>query len=38
MNVLQILCKHVCNWKRVSVETIPGMGEEELKENGGGAN
>jgi hypothetical protein len=28
MNMVQILCTHVCKWKMIPVETIPGMGEE----------
>jgi hypothetical protein len=26
VNMVQILCTHVCKWKTRSVETIPGMG------------
>jgi hypothetical protein len=26
VNVVQILCTHVCKWKMIPVETIPGMG------------
>jgi hypothetical protein len=33
-----ILCTHVCKWKMISVETTPGMGEGEIKENDGGVN
>jgi hypothetical protein len=37
VNVVQILCAHACEWKKmIPVETIPGMGEREIKENGGG--
>jgi hypothetical protein len=25
---VQILCTHVCKWKMISVETIPGMAGE----------
>jgi hypothetical protein len=28
MNIVQILCKHVCKWKNDTFETIPGMGGE----------
>jgi hypothetical protein len=24
--MVQILCTHVCKWKMITVETIPGMG------------
>jgi hypothetical protein len=27
VNMVQILCTHVCKWKMRPVETIPGMGE-----------
>jgi hypothetical protein len=36
MDIVQILCIHVCEWKNVTIETIPGMGEEGIKENDGG--
>jgi hypothetical protein len=26
MNIVQILCTHLCKWKMMPVETIPGMG------------
>jgi hypothetical protein len=32
--MVQILCTHVCKWKMIPVETIPGMGG--LKESGEG--
>jgi hypothetical protein len=28
VNMVQILCTHVCKWKMRPVETIPGMGEK----------
>jgi hypothetical protein len=34
--MVQILCTHLCKWKNVPVETIPGMEEGNLKENTGG--
>jgi hypothetical protein len=38
MNMVQILCTHVCKWKMRPVETIPGMeGARGTKENGQGA-
>jgi hypothetical protein len=42
VNVVQILCTHVCKWKiETCVETVPGMvcvcvWVGEIKENGGG--
>jgi hypothetical protein len=36
VNIVQILYIHVCIWKNVSIETIPGMGERGIKENDGG--
>jgi hypothetical protein len=27
VNIVQILCTHVCKWKMMPVETVPGMGE-----------
>jgi hypothetical protein len=27
MNMVQIPCTHICKWKMIPVETIPGMGE-----------
>jgi hypothetical protein len=35
MSTVQMLCTHVCKWKKRTVETIPGMGER-IKENSGG--
>jgi hypothetical protein len=35
MSMVQILCAHVCKWKMIPVETIPGMGGRRIKENGG---
>jgi hypothetical protein len=32
MNMVQILCTHVCKWKMRPVETIPGMGGEDKGE------
>jgi hypothetical protein len=37
LNKVQILCTHVCEWKTIPIETIPGMGERRIKENGGGS-
>jgi hypothetical protein len=37
VNKVQILCTHVCEWKTIPIETIPGMGERRIKENGGGS-
>jgi hypothetical protein len=34
VNMVQILYTHKCKWKKLSHETIPGMGV--IKENGGG--
>jgi hypothetical protein len=31
VNIMQILCAHVCEWKMIPVETIPEM--QEIKEN-----
>jgi hypothetical protein len=28
VNIMQILCTHVCEWKNDTCETVPGMGEE----------
>jgi hypothetical protein len=36
VNIVQILCTHVCKWKMRPVETIPGMGGEGIKKNDGG--
>jgi hypothetical protein len=36
VNTEQILCTHVCKWKMIPVETIPGMREGKIKKNGGG--
>jgi hypothetical protein len=35
VNMVQILCTHVCKWKTRPLETIPGMGERggEIKKN-----
>jgi hypothetical protein len=33
--MVQTLCTQVCIWKKWTVVTIPGMGEEGMKENGG---
>jgi hypothetical protein len=30
------LCTQICEWKNGPVETIPGTGEERIKENDGG--
>jgi hypothetical protein len=35
VNIVQILCIHVYKWKNETTETIPGMGEMEIKENDG---
>jgi hypothetical protein len=32
--MVQILCTHVCKWKVISVETIPGMGGGRMVEAG----
>jgi hypothetical protein len=29
---VQIMCAHVCKWKLIPVETVPGMGEEDKGE------
>jgi hypothetical protein len=34
--MVQILCTHYVNGKMRPVETIPGIGVGEIKENGGG--
>jgi hypothetical protein len=31
VNIVHILCTHVCKWKMIPVETIPGIGVEEGK-------
>jgi hypothetical protein len=31
VNLVQILCTHVCKWKNRSAETIPGMERGEEK-------
>jgi hypothetical protein len=36
VNVVQILCTHVCKWKNDTTETISGMGGVKVKENGVG--
>jgi hypothetical protein len=36
VNMVQILCTHVCKCKNDTVETTPGIGELEIKENVGG--
>jgi hypothetical protein len=38
VNMVQILCSHVCKLKVIPVETTPAMGEVGIKENGGGVN
>jgi hypothetical protein len=35
VNMVQILCTHVCKWKNQTCETISGMGRW-IKENGVG--
>jgi hypothetical protein len=35
--MLHILCTHECKWEMIPVETIPGIGRGEIKENGGGS-
>jgi hypothetical protein len=35
-DMVQILCTHVCKWKKRLVETIPGVVGVGIKENGGG--
>jgi hypothetical protein len=35
VNMVQILCTHVCKWKMISFETIPGIEGGEIKENWG---
>jgi hypothetical protein len=35
VNLGQILCTYVCKCKNETVETIPGMGEEGIKESSG---
>jgi hypothetical protein len=37
VNILQILCTHVCIRRMIPVETIPGIGEGGIKEKGGGS-
>jgi hypothetical protein len=27
VNMVEIPCAHICEWKKISVETIPRMGE-----------
>jgi hypothetical protein len=34
--MVEIFCTHVVNGKTRPVETIPGLGGGEIKENGGG--
>jgi hypothetical protein len=36
VNMVQILCTHVCNGKVRTVETIPGMEGGRIKKNDGG--
>jgi hypothetical protein len=36
MNIEQILCTHVCKWKMIPVETVPGVGRGEKENDGGG--
>jgi hypothetical protein len=36
MNIVQILCTHVCKWKMITIETTPGMGVGRIKENNRG--
>jgi hypothetical protein len=36
VNMVEILCIHVCKGKMRPVETIPGMGGEGIKKNAGG--
>jgi hypothetical protein len=31
VNIVQIMCTHVCNGKMIPVETVPGMGGGEDK-------
>jgi hypothetical protein len=36
VNIMQILCIHVCKWKKITVETILGIGGGTgIKENDG---
>jgi hypothetical protein len=35
VNIVQILCTHVCKWKLIPIETIPGMEERGIKEKDG---
>jgi hypothetical protein len=35
MNMVQILCTHVCQLKLIPVETVLGMGGGMIKKNGG---
>jgi hypothetical protein len=34
--MVQILCVHVCKYKIITVETIPGMGGGRIKKSSGG--
>jgi hypothetical protein len=36
VNIVHILCTHLCKWKMKPMETIPGMEEEGIKNDGGG--
>jgi hypothetical protein len=36
VNIVQILCAHVCKWKIMAVETTPGMERGGIKANDGG--
>jgi hypothetical protein len=33
VTIVQILCSHVCKWKNIPVETVPGMGGKRIMEN-----
>jgi hypothetical protein len=35
-NMVQMLCTYICKWKKISVETIPGMGKGDYEGNSGG--
>jgi hypothetical protein len=38
VNMVEIKCAHVCKWKKIPVETIPGMTGAGTKESDGRAN
>jgi hypothetical protein len=38
VTIVQILCTRICKWEVIPVETIPAIGEGEIKENDEGVN